>query len=150
MILFFYSGSQENLISEEIVKKLHLETKLHPKPYPLGLVCDNTHLQVTKQCRLTFSITYGFVHEVDLDVVWLDIYGIVLGSPYLYDRKATFYGEDNKYHLTKYGIEYIVRAHRMKTNVSLVSTNQMKRLVNASKNFVLNGKVLQRIRISRL
>ena len=37
----FYSGSQANLISEEIIKKLQLETKLHPKPYPLGWVCDN-------------------------------------------------------------------------------------------------------------
>ena len=41
------------------------------------------------------------------------------------------------YQLTKDDIEYIVRAHCMKTNLSLVSANQMKRLINASKNFVL-------------
>ena len=76
----FYSGSQANLISEEIVYKLQLETKLHPKPYPFGWVCDNAQLQVTKQCRLWFSITSRFVNEVDLDVVPLDICGIVLGS----------------------------------------------------------------------
>ena len=40
------------------------------------------------------------------------------------------------YHLIKYGIGYIVLAHRMKTNLSLVYANVMKRLVNASKNFV--------------
>ena len=114
-----------------------METKLHPKPYPLGWVCDNTHLQVTKQCRLRFAITFGFVDEVYLDVVPLDICGIVLGSPYLYDMKAIFYREDNMYKLTKYGIEYIVHAHRMKTSISLVSASQMKMLVNASKNFVL-------------
>ena len=34
-------------------------------------------------------------------------------------------------------IGYIVRAHRMKTNLFLVSANQMKRLINASKKFVL-------------
>ena len=43
----------------------------------------------------------------------------------------------NRYQLTKDGIEYIVRAHRMKSNISLVSANQMKRLVNASKNFFI-------------
>ena len=75
--------------------------------------------------------------EVDLDVVPLDICGIVLGSPYLYDRKPIFYREDNRYHLTKDGIEYIVRAHLMKTNLSLIYANKMKRLINASKNFVL-------------
>ena len=75
--------------------------------------------------------------EVDLDVVPLDICGIVLGSPYMYDRKAFFYRKDNNYQLTKDGIEYIIHAHCMKTNISLVSANQMKRLVNESNNFVL-------------
>ena len=123
------SGSQANLISKEIVKKLHLETKLHPKPYPLGWVCDNVQLQVTKQYRLRVAITFGFVDEVDLDLVPLDICGIVLGSPYLYDRKSIFYKEDNRCQLTKDFIEYIVCAHRMKTNLSLVYAYQMKRLV---------------------
>ena len=98
-----------------------METKLHPKPYPLGWVCDNAHFHVIKKCRLWFSITSRFVDEVDLNVVPLDICCIVLGSPYLYDRKAIFYREDNMYHLTKDGIEYIVHAHHMKTNLSLVS-----------------------------
>ena len=31
----FDSGSQANLISEELVRKFGLETKNHPKPYPL-------------------------------------------------------------------------------------------------------------------
>ena len=46
--------------------------------------------------------------EVELDVVPLEICGIVLGSPYLYDQKAVFYREQNKYHLFKDGVEYIV------------------------------------------
>jgi hypothetical protein len=60
-----------------------------------------------------------------------------LGSPYSYDRKDIFYREENKYHLTKDGIDYIVRSHHVKTNLSLVTTTQMKRLVNARKNCVL-------------
>ena len=81
----FDSGSQVNLISEEIINKLGLETKPHPKPYPLGWLQENTQMQVTKQCRLRFAITTNFVDEVDLNVVPLDICGVVLGSPYLYD-----------------------------------------------------------------
>ena len=34
----FNSGSQANLISEDLVKKLKLETIPHPKPYPLGWI----------------------------------------------------------------------------------------------------------------
>jgi hypothetical protein len=40
----FDTGSQENLISEDTVKKLNLETIPHPKPYPLGWICDNAKL----------------------------------------------------------------------------------------------------------
>lgn len=65
-------------------------------------------------------------------MVPLDICGIVLGSPYLYDLKAIFYKEDNKHHLFEDGIEYNMRSHHMKTNVSLIGIGKMKRLVNAS------------------
>jgi hypothetical protein len=133
----FDTGSQANLISEDIVKKLDLETTPHPKPYPLGWICDNAKLHVTRRCKLRFSITANYIDEVELDVIPLDICGIVLGSPYLYDRRAIFHHHENKYHLFKNGVEYIVRAHTKKMNLSLTNVGQMKRLVNASKNLVL-------------
>jgi hypothetical protein len=83
----FDLGSQANMISEALVKKVGLETKTHPKPYPVGWVCDKEKLNVTKKCRVIFSISSKLIDEVDLDVVSLDICGIVLWSPYLYDRK---------------------------------------------------------------
>jgi hypothetical protein len=62
-------------------------------------------------------------------VIPLDICSIVLGSSYLFDKKDIFYRENNKYPLFNNEIEYIVRAHCIKTNVSLVRTWKMKRLV---------------------
>ena len=117
----FDSGSQENLISKYLVKKLNLETIPHPKPYPLGLICKDVNLHVSKKYTLRFAITAHFVDTVQLDVVTIDIKGIVLGSPYLYDRKAIFHHHENKYHLFKDGKEYIVRAHRKKTNIAMVN-----------------------------
>jgi hypothetical protein len=52
----FDMGSQVNLISETIVKKLGLKPTLHLKPYPLGWLCDNAKLNITKNCRVRFSI----------------------------------------------------------------------------------------------
>jgi hypothetical protein len=101
---------------------LGLETKPHPRPYPLGWVCEDTKLQVTKQCKIKFAITSKFVDEVELDVVPLDICGIVLGSPYLYDMKVYLLQEEKKYCFKKDGIEYIVRAHHMKTDRSILNT----------------------------
>jgi hypothetical protein len=97
----FDPGFQINLISEALVKKMGLKMKPHPKPYPLGWVCDKEKLNVTKQCRVIFAIASKLIDEVDLNVVPFDICGIVLGSPYLYDRKEIFFRHENKYHLTK-------------------------------------------------
>ena len=70
-------------------------------------------------------------------MVPLDIFEIILGSPYLYYRKVVFYHHEKKYHFLEDGVEYIVRAHHKKLNISLVNAGQMKRLVNANKKFVL-------------
>lgn len=131
-----------------MVKKLGLETKPHPKPYPLGWIHDKAKLNVTKQCKVKFVITSKLVDEVELDVIPLDICGMVLGSSYLYDRKEVFFRHENKYQIIKHGVEYIVRAHQNKINVSLVSTGQMKRLVNSSKGCILMVVREKRGRIS--
>ena len=57
-----------------------LTTKPSRIPYPLGWVCKDKILQVTKQYDLKFAIKSKFVDEVEFDVVPLDICGIVLGS----------------------------------------------------------------------
>jgi hypothetical protein len=44
---------------------------------------------------------------------------MVLGSPYLYDRKAIFYRTKNQYQLTKAGQDYVVHAHHVKENKTL-------------------------------
>ena len=92
----FDSGSQSNLISGDLVKKLNLETVPHHKPYPLGWIVNNANLQVTRKCLFKFSITEKFIDEVELDVVPLDISRMILGSPYFCNRKVAFYFHDNK------------------------------------------------------
>jgi len=119
------------------VKNLGLETKPHPSSNLLGWVRNKEKLQVTKQCRARFVIASKLADEVELDVVPLDICGIILGSLYLYDRKAVFFGHENKYHLMKDRVEYIVRAHHMKVSASLVSAGQIKLLVNSNKGCML-------------
>lgn len=111
--------------------------KPHPKPYPLGWVWKDTQLQVSKQRNPKFTNFSKFIDEVFLDVVPLDICGIVLGSPYLYDRKAIIYHKENKYHLFKDKVEYIVKKHKLNDNISLISVRQMKMFLNISKCFIL-------------
>jgi hypothetical protein len=67
------------------------------------------------------------VDEVTCDVVSLNECGMVLCSPYLYDRKAIFYREHNQYHLTKEGNEYVVHAHHLKANQSLQTMEKLRK-----------------------
>jgi hypothetical protein len=67
------------------------------------------------------------VDEVTCDVDPLETCGTVLGSPYLYDRKAIFYMEHNQYHLIKEGNEYVVHAHHIKEKQSLLTMEQLKK-----------------------
>ena len=87
------SGSQSNLISEEVVKKLGLNTKMHHKPYSLNWISKDHKLPITKQCIIKFAITSKYVDEVICDVVPLETCGMVLGNPYLYDHKEIFFRE---------------------------------------------------------
>lgn len=67
----FDSGSQANLISEDLVKELKLGTIPHHKPYPLGWIVKDANLQVSRKCIFRFAIVANFVDEVKLDVVHL-------------------------------------------------------------------------------
>jgi hypothetical protein len=126
------SGSQSNLISEEVVKKLGLNTKMHHKPYSLNCISKDYKLPITKKCIIKFAITSKYVDEVTCDVVTLETCGMVLGNPYLYDRKEIFYRDQNQYHLFKKGKEYVVHAHHIKENQYLLTKEQLKKADYAS------------------
>ena len=53
---------------------------------------------MTRKRTLRFAIIINFLDEVELDVVLLDIYSLVLGSPYLYDRREIFHLHENFNH----------------------------------------------------
>ena len=65
-------------------------------------------------------------------MVPLDIRGIVLGIPYLYDRKEIFYRGHNNYSLFKELIEYIAHSHSFTNDISLGTRQKLNRVFNAS------------------
>jgi hypothetical protein len=83
------------------------------------------------------------VDEVTCNVVSLRECGMVLGSPYLYDRKAIFYRTKNQYQLTKAGQDYVVHAHHVKENKTLQTMEQLKKAVQASnKPIIVSNEVI--------
>jgi hypothetical protein len=68
---------------------------------------------------------------------------MVLGSPYLYDRKAFFYRTKNQYQLTKACQDYVVHAHHVKANKTLQIMEQLKKEVQArNKPIIVSNEVI--------
>jgi fatty acid desaturase len=83
------------------------------------------------------------VDEVTCDVVPLSECGMVLGSPYLYDRKEIFYITKNQYQLTKEGQDYVVHAHHVKENKTLQTMEQLKKAIQArNKPIIVSNEVI--------
>jgi hypothetical protein len=66
------SGSQKNLISVEVIKRLALLTMPHPQPYTIGWLHQGSDLCINQQCRLSYNIK-PFKDEVLCDVAPLEI-----------------------------------------------------------------------------
>jgi hypothetical protein len=77
------SGSQKNLISIEVLKRLGLLTTTHPQPYTIGWLHQGWDLHVSQQCRLPYNIKL-FTDEVLCDISPLDVSHVLLGQPYLW------------------------------------------------------------------
>jgi hypothetical protein len=61
------SGSQNKIISIEVVKRLALPTTPYPQPYSIGWLHQGSDIRVSQQCFLSYDIN-PFKDEVLCDV----------------------------------------------------------------------------------
>ena len=57
---------------------------------------------ITKQCLVEFKIG-GYIDEILCDVIPMDVYHILLGRPWKYDKNVVHGGRKNTYTLDKNG-----------------------------------------------
>jgi hypothetical protein len=50
-----------------------------------------------KQCRIKFSLSDDFIYEVELDIIPIDVCGVVFESSYMYMMDAIFMWRDTQY-----------------------------------------------------
>jgi hypothetical protein len=94
-------GSQKNMVFKALVKQLDLKIHSHPEPFLLGWMNKNANLQVTKKCKLRLAISVEYVDEITHDLVPLDIYKVIFGIPYLWERYSIQMRRGNKYRFIK-------------------------------------------------
>ena len=91
------SGSSENVIAEEVVNKLQLQTELHPYPYKLAWLDQKTDLLITRRALISFSIGESYKDQIHCDVAPMDACHLLLGRPWIFDRRIQHDGFLNSY-----------------------------------------------------
>lgn len=94
-----------NLVFEEMVKKLNLERRKHPKTYRRAWVQDTQKLLVSEQCNVKFKVG-NYSGEILCDIIPMDACHIFLGRPWKYDQKPIHDGCANTYTIVKDGVKH--------------------------------------------
>ena len=126
------SGSQKNLISSSIVQELGLAVQDHPDPYELSGQNRDSFDRVSQQCTFRFGITRDYVDELVCDVVPMDCTDILVGIPFLHDRKAHIIPYQGKCIVTKGDESFVIHTTTPRATSLLMNKAQAKRLVQAS------------------
>jgi hypothetical protein len=86
-----------NIVSEEAVRKLGLETKSHPSPYQLEWLTKGNEVRVSKYRQVPFSIGAKYMDRVWCDVVDMTMCHLLLGKPWQDDKTAIYNKTKNMY-----------------------------------------------------
>ncbi|GJY43326.1 reverse transcriptase domain-containing protein [Tanacetum coccineum] len=97
-------GSCENMVATTMVDKLGLPTQDLPEPYQLTWLKKGNLVKVTHKCLVTFSIGTKYTDEIWCEVIPMDACHLLLGRPWLYDRRAKHDGFRNTYSFKKDGL----------------------------------------------
>jgi hypothetical protein len=96
------SGSKNNLVSANMVQKMELETVAHLSTYKVLLLQKGHQVTITKQCLVEFKIG-GYKDEILCAFIPMDVFHILLGKPWQYDRNVIHERRKNTYTFEKNG-----------------------------------------------
>jgi hypothetical protein len=127
------SGSQKNLISTEVFKRLALPTTPHLQPYTIRCLHQESDIHINQQCFLSYDIN-PFKDEVLCDVSSLEVCNVILGQPYLWKHHAISRPRTVIITLNKklYRIPEAVPHNA----ISLISAKKFKKVISQTRKFV--------------
>ncbi|PKI40719.1 hypothetical protein CRG98_038900 [Punica granatum] len=137
------SGSCENVVSTTMVEKLHLKVEPHPNSYKLSWLKKGNNVHVNKRCLVQFSIGTHYKDEIMCDVTPMDACHLLLGRPWLYDRRVIYDGFKNTYSFVKEGVKIILAPVEWRT--SLRPSREKGALISPNLNFSKSWIVLRRL-----
>jgi hypothetical protein len=129
------SGSQNNIISVEIIKRMTLPTMPHPQPYTIGWLRQGSDLHVSQQCRLSYDIK-PFKDEVLCDVSPLEVCDVLLGQPYLWKRHVVYESRSRSVIITLNKKLYRIPEAVPPSAISLIFSKKCNKVISQTGKFV--------------
>jgi len=99
--LIIDAGICVNFTPQSMVDNLKLLITPHPKPYTIQWFNQSKGLQISTQCLLSLSIGKTYKDEICCDIVPMDACHVLLGRPWLFDRRVMHDGRMDTYTFTK-------------------------------------------------
>ena len=87
-------------MSVEVKRKLNLKCIPHPTPYQVSWLQKGQQVNGTEQCLLSFQIG-NFSKQILNDVVEMDTCHVLLGRPWMFDKKVFHDCRENTYEFIK-------------------------------------------------
>jgi hypothetical protein len=128
------SGSQKNLISLEVVKRLDLPMT-HPQPYTIDWLRQGRDLYVNQQCRFPYDIKPS-KDEVLCDISPLEVCDVILGQPYFWKRHVVYESIPHNVIITLGRQLYRIPEVVPPTSISLISTKKCSKVISQIGKFV--------------
>jgi hypothetical protein len=128
-------GSQKNLISVEVIKRLALLTTPHPQPYTIGWLYQGSDLCITQQCQLTYDIK-PFKDKVLCDVSPLKVCDVLLRQPYLWKHHVVYESRPRSVIITLNRKLYRILEAVPPSVISLISVKQCRKVISQMRKFV--------------
>ena len=129
------SGSQKNLISAEVIKRLTLPTTSHPQPYTIGWIHQGSDVHISQQLWISYTIK-PFKDKVLCDVSPLKVCDVLLGQPYLWKLRFVYESSPCSVIITLNGKLYRIPEAVPPSDISLISAKQCGKVISQTGNFV--------------
>jgi len=136
------NGSGMNVISETAIERLGLKTEKHPTPYRISWVNEANSVHVKQRCLVKFSLGKKYIDEAWCDVIPMTVCHMLLGRPWLYDRRVLYDGYANTYSFNFQGKKFVLDPLQIsefdtkKEVVPVLTIRQFSRIIEAE-NMVL-------------
>lgn len=95
--LIIDSGSSENVIAADAVKKLALPDEKHAAPYKLAWLQETNDVLITRRALVAFSIGNAYHDQIYCDIAPMDACHLLLGRLWEFDRRVIHDGFLNTY-----------------------------------------------------